>query len=140
MFYSATKNAFYLPEKEADYKAQNVWPYDVVLVSDEVASEFIAAPPAGQQRIAGEDGQPCWTDIPPLTQEEYQALAEDEKLRRIAAANAYINSQQWPSRLTLKRLSTAEKATFTAWLDYLDALTAIDTATAPDIVWPEKPE
>lgn len=140
MFYSATKNAFYLPEKEADYKAQNVWPYDAVLVSDEVASEFIAAPPAGQQRIAGKDGQPCWADIPPLTQEEYQALAEDEKQRRIAAANAYINSQQWPSRLTLKRLSTAEKATFTAWLDYLDALTAIDTATAPDIVWPEKPE
>jgi len=102
MFYSATKNAFYLPEKEADYKAQNVWPYDAVLVSDEVASEFIAAPPAGQQRIAGEDGQPCWADIPPLTQEEYQALAEDEKQRRIAAANAYINSQQWPSRLTLR--------------------------------------
>jgi len=140
MFYSAINNAFYLSEKEGDYRAQNVWPYDAVLVSDELASEFIAVPPDGQQRIAGEDGLPCWADIPPLTREEFQMLADDEKLRRIAAANGYINSQQWPSKLTLKRLSTAEKATFTAWLDYLDALTAIDTATAPDIIWPEQPQ
>lgn len=140
MFYSATTNAFYLPEKEADYKAQNVWPFDAVPVSDEVVSEFIAEPPAGQLRIAGDDGMPCWADIPPLTQAELQAVAEDERQWRISAANGYINSQQWPSKLTLKRLSTAEKATFTAWLDYLDALTAIDTATAPDIEWPEKPQ
>jgi len=140
MFYSAKNNAFYLPEKEADYRAQNVWPYDAVLVSDEMASEFIAVPPDGQQRVAGGDGFPCWADIPPLTTEELKMLADDEKLRRIAAANGFINSQQWPSKLTLKRLTTAEKATFTAWLDYLDSLAAIDTATAPDIEWPEQPK
>lgn len=140
MFYSAKNNAFYLPEKEADYRAQNVWPYDAVLVSDEVASEFIAVPPDGQQRIAGEDGLPCWADIPPLTREDHQTLAEDEKQRRIAAANGYINSQQWPSKLTLKRLSATETAAFTAWLDYLDELAAIDTVTAPDIKWPVQPQ
>lgn len=139
MFYSATMNAFYLPEKEADYRAQDVWPSDAVPVSDAMASEFIASPPAGQQRIAGEDGLPCWADIPPLTQAELQALANDEKQRRIATANGYINSQQWPSKLTLGRLSALETANFNEWLDYLDAVGAVDIVTAPDIVWPTPP-
>lgn len=67
------------------------------------------------------------------------AAADAEKQRKIDDANAYINGRQWPSKLALARLADAEKAEFNRWLDYLDALTAVDTSTAPDISWPERP-
>ena len=37
------------------------------------------------------------------------------------------------------RLKDEEKEQYNAWLDYLDALEAVDTSTAPDIVWPTAP-
>ncbi|WP_237680783.1 tail fiber assembly protein [[Erwinia] mediterraneensis] len=67
------------------------------------------------------------------------AEADTQKEALIAAANAYINEQNWPSKLALGRLSDADKAKFNAWLDYIDAVTAVSTSTAPDITWPEKP-
>ncbi|QIG65665.1 tail fiber assembly protein [Salmonella phage PT1] len=33
-----------------------------------------------------------------------------------------------------------ELSQYNLWLDYLDALDAIDTSTAPDITWPEQPQ
>ncbi|MEQ3426368.1 tail fiber assembly protein, partial [Citrobacter braakii] len=30
-------------------------------------------------------------------------------------------------------------ASLNTWMDYIDAVTAIDTSTAPDISWPELP-
>ncbi|MFG1167277.1 MULTISPECIES: tail fiber assembly protein, partial [Enterobacteriaceae] len=37
------------------------------------------------------------------------------------------------------RLKDAEKVQYNAWLDYLDALELVDTSSAPDIEWLEKP-
>lgn len=67
-------------------------------------------------------------------------VAESEKFRRIHEANDFINSQQWPGKLALGRLNDGEVASFNLWLDYLDELSAINTATAQDIEWPVKPE
>ena len=39
-----------------------------------------------------------------------------------------------------RALSDAEKNKLNATLDYIDAVTATDTATAPDINWPVPPE
>ena len=33
-----------------------------------------------------------------------------------------------------------ELAQYNLWLDYLDALEAVNTSTAPDITWPQQPE
>lgn len=79
-----------------------------------------------------------------VTDKEAQKLgqiaeADAQKELLIAAANACINEQNWPSKLALGRLSDADKAKFNAWLDYIDAVTAVSTSTAPDITWPEKP-
>lgn len=68
------------------------------------------------------------------------ATAEAEKQARIDQANNYINSRQWPGKAALGRLSDAEKEQYNLWLDYLDALEAVDTSNAPDINWPESPE
>jgi hypothetical protein len=68
------------------------------------------------------------------------ATAEVEKQSRIDQANDYINSRQWPGKAALGRLTNAEKEQYNCWLDYLDALEAVDTSSAPYINWPESPE
>ena len=39
-----------------------------------------------------------------------------------------------------RNLTQAETARLNAVLDYIDAVTATDTSTAPDVIWPELPE
>jgi hypothetical protein len=65
-------------------------------------------------------------------------VTESEKSRRIQEANDFINSQQWPGRAVMDRLSDAEKQRYNTWLDYLDALAEIDTSAA-QIEYPSVP-
>ncbi|TLI75951.1 tail fiber assembly protein, partial [Escherichia sp. E1130] len=67
------------------------------------------------------------------------SAADVEKQNRIDQANDYMNSKQWPGKAAMGRLSDSDKTQYNARLDYLDALEAVDTSTAPDINWPEKP-
>jgi hypothetical protein len=55
-------------------------------------------------------------------------LADNEKSRLTQGANDYINSKQWPGRL-LWAVERSEKVQYNAWLDYLDALEAVNTST-----------
>jgi hypothetical protein len=66
-------------------------------------------------------------------------LADDEKSRLTQGANDYINSKQWPGKLLWGGSNTDELAQYNLWLDYLDALEAVDTSKAPDITWPTPP-
>ena len=77
--------------------------------------------------------------VPEPTHEELVQQAEIQKQALINDANNHIDSNQWPSKLALGRLSDDDKALFNKWLDYLDALKAVDTSTAADITWPEIP-
>jgi hypothetical protein len=78
--------------------------------------------------------------VPELTHDEQVSAAEIEKQALIDEANAWINGQQWPSKLALGRLSDDEKELFNEWLDYLDAVSVVDTSTAPGIEWPTPPD
>jgi len=137
--YSALTNAFYPLSLKGDYERSGTWPDDGVEVSDEVASEFMAPPPAGIRRIPGDEGLPAWGDVPPPTHEEAVAHAQAEKQYRIDSANDHMNGKQWPGKAVLGRLKGEELAQYNAWLDYLDALEATDVSSAPDIAWPEQP-
>ncbi len=77
--------------------------------------------------------------IPPPTHDEQVADAEAEKQSRIEQANAYMNSKQWPGKAAIGRLKGDDLVQYNLWLDYLDALEAVDTSTAPDITWPTPP-
>ncbi|HDX4896181.1 TPA: tail fiber assembly protein, partial [Enterobacter asburiae] len=109
-------------------------------VTEQVYSEFAGEPPEGQKRVAGKNGLPEWEDIPPPTHEEIVAQAKVEKQSRTDAANDFINSNQWPGKAAMGRLKDTDKAKYNAWLDYLDALDAVDTSSAPNIEWPTMPE
>ncbi|EKY3086948.1 tail fiber assembly protein [Cronobacter dublinensis] len=101
--------------------------------------------PAGTTRAAPATRFDVWNGKAWVTNEEARRAADVEdakatKSRLRSAANEFISQQQWPSRLTLGRLSAQEQAAFTAWLDYLEALESVDTTYAPDIAWPGPPE
>ncbi|WP_110709209.1 DUF4376 domain-containing protein [Salinicola sp. CR57] len=65
MHYSATQNAFYPSEMQADYIAAGTWPDDAVNVDDETFQIFgLGEPPAGMTRGSDSAGQPCWQPSP----------------------------------------------------------------------------
>lgn len=136
--FSATDNAFYPLSMRQQYVDAGTWPADAVQVSDDIFNEFTGPSPIGKIRGVVSE-MPAWADLPPPTQDEYIAMAEQERKRRIDAANDYMDSRQWPGKAAMKRLSTDDFAKYNLWLDYLDALEAISTSSAPDIEWPIQP-
>ncbi|MGL5372620.1 MAG: tail fiber assembly protein [Plesiomonas shigelloides] len=137
--YSKTTNAFYLESNKEDYKREGVWPDDLIKVSIDILNEFSGTPPNGKIRVAGENGMPVWGDIPPLTHDELIHLADEEKRRLISYASNVINHSMWQTKLQLGRITDDEKRQLNLWLDYIDAVNAIDTSTAPNIKWPTPP-
>lgn len=133
-FFSASALGFYIEDLNSDI------PDDAVAVSDEMHAEFanVAWP---ERMILGSDndGMPAWVDAPPLTKEEEVAAADSKKRALIDQANTYMNGRQWPGKAAIGRLTTNDLAQYNLWLDYLDALEAVDTSTAPGIEWPTPP-
>ncbi len=76
---------------------------------------------------------------PPPTLEEIIAAANAVKQRLTDEANTYMNSKQWPGKAAIGRLKGDDLLQYNVWLDYLDALDAIDTTNAPEIEWPTPP-
>lgn len=138
--YSAKNNCFIEASRVEEYKSFGWELDDVKPVENSVYEEFIEDRAShGYVRVAGEDGLPAWGDVPPPTREEMIIASKRTKEEKLMRANAVINNNQWPSKLTLKRLSTGEKEKFVQWLDYLDAVSAID-AEQEDPEWPVEPE
>lgn len=42
-----------------------------------------------------------------------------------------MNSRQWPGKAAIGRLKGDDLTQYNLWLDYLDALEAVDTSSAP---------
>lgn len=66
------------------------------------------------------------------------AAAEQQKAALLLEAQATISL--WQTELQLGIISDEDKASLIAWMNYIKAVQAVDTSTAPDINWPEKPE
>ncbi|AWH88012.1 tail fiber assembly protein [Limnobaculum parvum] len=137
--YSAKNNAFYPIELKFEYENSKSWPDDGVAVSDSIFNEFSGQNSTGKIRASDSEGVPIWREQPPLTPDELIMGAENKRKYLIIEANDVINKNNWPSKLILKRLLEVEKISFNEWLDYIDALNAIDTSTAPNITWPIVP-
>ncbi|MCG3099410.1 tail fiber assembly protein [Enterobacter sp. DRP3] len=138
--YSAKNNAFYPVSMMADYVAAGSWPDDGKEITMDCFLEFTSVAHTDKYRVAGDDGLPAWEQVPAPTKEQLIAIAEAEKMRLIGLANANINIKQWPGKAAIGRLKGDELTQYNLWLDYLDALEAVNSLTAPDIAWPDKPE
>lgn len=138
--FSPSRLAFY-PNvlRETHYEPLGAWPDDSFDIDDDIADEFMTIHiPAGKM-LGVVDDMPAWVDIPPPTQEELIADAEEKKQSLIDHANSYMNEKQWPGKAALGRLKGDDVTQYNLWLDYLDELEAINTQTAPDIEWPLSP-
>ncbi|MGU3521597.1 tail fiber assembly protein [Enterobacteriaceae bacterium C23F] len=93
--------------------------------------------PEGKIWTSDEQGYPQLIDMPEPTQEELIAEADAEKASRIAEANSV--TQMWQTQLMLGIITPEDKAKLTEWMQYIQAVQAVDTSTAPDINWPEEP-
>ncbi|HEM6672566.1 TPA: tail fiber assembly protein [Citrobacter koseri] len=138
--YSPSHNAFYLTVLKTEYELSGNWPEDGVEISDNLFIEYTSTPPDGKERGVGDDGMPCWVDLPEPTTEELIAAAESKRQQLINEANTCINNKQWPGKAAIGRLKGEELSQYNLWLDYLDVLEAVDTSSAPDINWPVPPE
>ncbi|HAD0309435.1 TPA: tail fiber assembly protein [Escherichia coli] len=76
---------------------------------------------------------------PPKTHDELLREAEAQRQSLIDAAMASISLIQLKLRAG-RKLTQAETTRLNAVLDYIDAVEATDTSTAPDVIWPELPE
>ncbi|WP_312692671.1 tail fiber assembly protein [Kosakonia sp.] len=65
------------------------------------------------------------------------AAAEQKKTQLLNEAKNTISL--WQTALQLGRISDANKARLIAWMDYIDAVEAVETSAAPDITWPTQP-
>lgn len=129
-------------EYVADHRGETVYntdtgePVEITAPGDYPAGTTTLAPSTPYDKWDGS----AWVTDADAQQATDEAEAQAEKQRRIDETNDYINGQQWPSKLALGRLSEDETAQFNEWLDYLDAVSAVDASTAPDIEWPTPPE
>lgn len=76
--------------------------------------------------------------VPEPTQEQRIAQAETHKqfLLEEARQKIYV----WQTKLLMgRKLTETESVNLNSWMDYIEALTEIDTSTAPDISWPTSP-
>ncbi|HEM6828688.1 TPA: tail fiber assembly protein [Citrobacter koseri] len=137
--YSPSHNAFYLTALKAEYELSDNWPEDGMEISDDLFIQYTSTPPDGKERGVDSDGMPCWVDLPEPTTKELIAAAESKQQQLINEANGYISSRQWPGKAAIGRLKNDELTRYNIWLDYLDALEAINTSEPQEIIWPERP-
>lgn len=138
MYYSEKLKGF-MPDAWKNDGTYKEWPEDAILMTDEeIELYWTKVAPAGK-KLGAVDGRLAWVDLPPPSREELLYQAKEKKAALIREANDYMNSKQWPGKAALGRMKDAEKAQYIIWLDYLDALEAIDTSSASEVAWPTSP-
>ncbi|EFN9929941.1 tail fiber assembly protein [Enterobacter roggenkampii] len=135
--FSASENMFYSKLDEPSCERAGTWPEDAVDVDDDVFLMFSGTPPIGKRRGVV-NGMPAWVDVPPPTTEQFVSQAELKRQKLIEEAMQSISVIQLKLQAG-RKLTPAETEKLNSTLDYIDAVTTIDTATAPDIKWPERP-
>ncbi|EDX5494401.1 tail fiber assembly protein [Salmonella enterica subsp. arizonae] len=71
---------------------------------------------------------------PPPTHDELVSRANAKKNVLLDEANAITTD--WCTELALGIISDVDKAKLIAWIEYIKAVKAVDTTTAPNIIWP----
>lgn len=65
------------------------------------------------------------------------SAAQAEKSAHISEANNV--TQAWQTQLMLGIITDGDKASLKKWMQYIQAVQAVDVSVAPDISWPVKP-
>lgn len=80
----------------------------------------------------------AWVKDTAAAQQAAISAADTEKAARISEANSV--TQAWQTQLMLGIITDGDKALLTKWMQYIQAVQAVNTQDAPDIDWPQKPQ
>ncbi|HGM7028111.1 TPA: tail fiber assembly protein [Serratia liquefaciens] len=136
-YFSPSELVFLAGVMMKDYVIAGSWPKDAKPIPDDIYEKYTVNPPEGMLRGADENGNPCWVDAPPPTQEELGALASRKKDRLMQRAESIIAPLERAARLDIA--TQAEKMALAQWETYSVMVNRIDVRKAPDIAWPEVP-
>lgn len=92
----------------------------------------------GQMITTGQDGAPVLMDKPLPSYDVMVEMAEHNRQSLIDSAMQSVSVLQLKLQAG-RKLTAAETSRLNAVLDYIDEVSAVDTSSAPDIKWPEKP-
>ena len=126
-------------ETPPDYRGQTAYrtetgePETVLLIGDLPETLTFIAPGTAYDTW---DGEKWVTDIA-AQHADLVAKAEAEKQERLSEAQATISG--WQTELQLDIISDDDKSRLIDWMEYIKQVQAVDTSTAPDIAWPDKP-
>lgn len=123
-----------------DHRGEDVFSTET---GEPVAITLLGDYPENTTTLAPSTPYDTWNGSEWVTDTEAQhtadvAAAEQQKAALLAEAQATISF--WQTELQLGIISDEDKASLIAWMNYIKAVQAVDTSTAPDINWPEKPE
>ncbi len=82
------------------------------------------------------DGEKWITDV---VAKKAGDISDAELKRQTLLSDANNITADWRTELTLGIISDSDKEKLIAWMEYIKAVKAIDTSTAPDIQWPLRP-
>ncbi|EFO3457909.1 TPA: tail fiber assembly protein [Escherichia coli] len=127
-------------EYVADHRGETVYS---TTTGNPVTVSQLGEYPEGTTTKAPSTQYDKWDGVEWVTDSDEQhaanvAAAEQQKVNLLNAANSKISL--WQTELQLGIISDDDKATLIAWIGYIKAVQAVDTSTAPDVIWPELPE
>lgn len=136
MMWSAANNSFFY-KADMDLYADAGWDLsDCIDVDSSIFEEF-KIQPSGKVRVTGTDGMPCWVDIPPLSKGELIEQADAQKSSLISEASKEIAILA--DAVEFDMATPEEVLRYNALRKYRVELNRVDTSTAPDVTWPQKP-
>ncbi|EKF7118222.1 tail fiber assembly protein [Citrobacter freundii] len=136
-YFSAERCQFFIGALKDTYITSGTWPDDAQEIDSSVETEYSSTPPEGMVLGADSSGLPAWVDKPAPTHEELVEQVEAKRQSLLDEAN--IITTDWRTELALGIINDDDKAKLTEWMKYIKAVKAVDTSTAPDVIWPEKP-
>ncbi len=140
------KDGFYPCEQDGvwilvpDHRGTKV--YDLTTAQESEIKE-LGELPDGVTIIAPNVEFPKWNGKKWVTDKSAKKdsdIAAAEAQKQYLIAEVQTETQMLQTKLALGRIKPAELELLNAWLDYLELLEAVDTSTAPDIDWPQKPQ
>lgn len=135
--YSPSEGVIYSKFLYENYIKAGSWPTDGIPLTDENASLFSPVNQPPGHALAFSNGELYWA-AQTVSNNELVAIAENEKRKLLAEAKEHIGL--WQTKLLVNRISETELIALNTWLDYIDALTNVDTSAPLDITWPTRPD
>ncbi len=134
--YRASTGGFYCDELEAEYRKAGTWPGFFVRVSDDDYRNLMEGVSQGKIIVPNKQCYPVLQERPAPTRDEHIAEAEEKRRALIESALQSISVIQL-KQMNGRSLTEKEVTRLNDVLDYIEALEATETDTAPDIHWPE---